>query len=389
LSEEQQRLYIGRQFEEAPDPQAAVKRCVLLTLKSPRFLYRELAGANDAFDVASRLSFGLWDSLPDKQLADAAIVGELATPEQVAAHAERMLADPRTRFKLREFLLAWLKVDQVPDLSKDPERFPEFNAELAADLRTSLDLLLDDVVWSEASDFRQLLLADYVYLNGRLAQFYGAELPADAPFQKVLLEADRRAGVLTHPYLLADFAYTATSSPIHRGVFIARSLLGRSLRPPPEAVSPLAPDLHAELTTRERVALQTSPQMCQNCHAMINPLGFPLEHFDAVGRFRGEEKGKLIDAAGAYRTTAGSEVKFAGARGLAAFLAGSEETHSAFVEQLFHHLVKQPIRAYGPETLPRLRKTFVANDFHIRRLVVEIMALAAFQGREVTLESKL
>ena len=147
--------------------------------------------------------------------------------------------------------------------------------------------------------------ADYVYLNGRLAPLYGAKLPADAPFQKVSLEQEERAGLLTHPYLMASFAYTATSSPIHRGVFIARSVLGRVLRPPPEAVAPLAPDLHPDLTTRQRVAIQTQPESCRSCHGMINPLGFTLEHFDALGRYRKEEKGKPIDATGSYETRSG------------------------------------------------------------------------------------
>ena len=160
------------------------------------------------------------------------------------------------------------------------------------------------------------------------------------------LEPRERAGVLTHPYLMASFAYTASSSPIHRGVFIARSVLGRVLRPPPEAVAPLAPDLHPDLTTRQRVTLQTKPESCQSCHGMINPLGFTLEHFDAVGRYRNEEKGRPIDATGSYETRAGEMVKFDGVRDLAAFLAGSEETHTAFVQQLFHYLVKQPVRAY-------------------------------------------
>ena len=240
--------------------------------------------------MACRLSFGLWDSLPDQALLDAAAAGKLAAQDQVAAQAERMVADLRTRAKLREFLLQWLKVDRASDLAKDPKVFPQFNPAIASDLRTSLDLFLDDVVWSDSSDFRRLLLADEIYLNGRLAQFYGAKLPADAPFQKVKLDEKERAGLLTHPYLMAAFAYTATSSPIHRGVFLSRGVLGRSLRPPPEAVAPLAPDLHAGLTTRERVSLQTSPKSCQMCHGMINPLGFTLEHFDAVGRFRKERR---------------------------------------------------------------------------------------------------
>ena len=379
LSDEQKQFFVTRQFEQAPDAANAVKRVVLLALKSPRFLYRELGDGNDPYDVASRISFGLWDSLPDQALLEAAAAGQLATREQVAQQAERMLTDLRARAKLRAFFVQWLKVDRLPDIAKDPERFPGFTPEIVSDLRTSLDLLLEDVVWGESSDFRQLLLMDSLYLNGPLAKFYGVDLPADAPFQKVPLDPEQRAGVLSHPFLMAGFSYTATSSPIHRGVFLARSLLGRSLRPPPEAVAPLAPDLHASLTTRERVSLQTKPEACQACHAMVNPLGFTLEHFDAVGRFRKEEQGKPIDASGIYRTRKGETVKFAGVRDLANFLADSDETHTAFVQQLFHHLVKQPIRAFGSQELPNLRQSFAHNQFHIRQLAVEIIADAALR----------
>src|SRR4029077_12254189 len=139
-------------------------------------------------------------------------------------------------------------------------------------------------------------------------------------------------GVISHPYLMASFAYTATSSPIHRGVFIARNVLGRVLRPPPEAVAPLAVDLHPDLTTRQRVTLQTKPESCQSCHGMINPLGFTLERFDAVGRYRNEEKGRPIDATGYYETRDGDRVAFDGVRELAAFLVASEETHNAFIQ---------------------------------------------------------
>lgn len=378
LTDEQKRLYVDRQFEEARDPETAVKRVVLLVLKSPRFLYTEIGGNGpDAYDVASRISFGLWDSPPDQELLQAAAAGRLATREQVVRQAERMVPDLRTRSKIRSFLLQWLKVEQAPDLAKEPGRFPGFDEAIASDLRTSLDLFLEDVVWSETADFRQLLLAEDLYLNGRLASFYGADLPADAPFQKVVLEPRVRAGMLSHPYLMASFAYTATSSPIHRGVFLSRNVLGRSLRPPPAAFAPLAPDLHPKLTTRERVSLQTSPESCLKCHGMINPLGFTLEHFDAVGRYRAEEKGRTIDATGSYETRTGAPVTFTGVRDLATFLAGSDETHDAFVEQLFHSLVKQPIRAYGPRTLPDLRRSFAAQDFHIRKLLVEIVAASA------------
>ena len=382
LSDEQQALYIDHQFEQAHDPELAVKRAVMLILKSPRFLYRELDGGTpSAYDVASRLSFGLWDTLPDPGLLEAAASGQLSTREQVAQQAEHMVTDPRARAKVRDFLHQWLRVEQVPDIAKDSDRFPGFDTAIAADLRTSLDLFLDDVVWGESSDFRQLLLADYLYLNGRLAKFYGSDLPSDAPFQKLSFEPKERAGVLSHPYLMAAFAYTATSSPIHRGVFISRSVLGRSLRPPPEAVAPLAPDLHPNLSTRERVTIQTSPAACTTCHGMINPLGFGLEHFDAVGRYRSEEKGRSIDASGTYLPPSAEPAAFVGARELGTLLANSEETHTAFIQQLFHALVKQPIRAFGPSTAQDLRKSFEQNDFHIRKLMVQIMVASALQGR--------
>jgi hypothetical protein len=189
---------------------------------------------------------------------------------------------------------------------------------------------------------------------------------------------------------MASFAYTASSSPIHRGVFLSRSVLGRVLRPPPEAVAPLAADLHPGLTTRQRVELQTKGEACQSCHAMINPLGFTLEHYDAIGRYRVGENGRPINATGSYETRAGEHVAVDGARELAAFLVASEETHTAFVQQLFHYLVKQPIRAFGRQELPELRRSFAAGAYNIRKLMVEIMASSALAPRgEALAKAKL
>jgi hypothetical protein len=376
LSDEQKRRFIDKPFE-GRDPETGVKRSVLLVLLSPRFLYREAGGAADDYDVASRLAFALWDAPPDRELLDAAAAKRLATREQVAAQAERMLASPRARAKLHEFFLQWLKVDQVSDPAKDQARFPGFDAAVIGDLRTALDLFLEDAAWGTNSDFRSLFLADELYLNGRLAKFYGVNLPADAPFQKVKLDGGRRAGVLTHPYLMAAFAYTGASSPIHRGVFLARNVLGTGLKPPQDAFTPLAESLHPMLTTRERVALQTRPAACQVCHGVINPLGFTLEHFDAVGRWRDQDNGKPIDDSGMYLTHKGQTVTITGARELAKFLADSEEVQTAFAERLFHHLVKQPVRAYGPARSAEFREFLSRNGFSIRKLVVEEVTVAA------------
>lgn len=382
LTPEQKALYVARRLQGARDLETAVKQVVLLVLKSPRFLYRE-AGSNapDGYDAASRLSFGLWDSLPDAALLAEAAAGRLKTREQIAAQAERMVKDPRARAKLRLFLLRWLKVEQPSEIAKAPKLFPGFDEAVVADLRSSLELFLDDVIASPQADFRRLLNSDSLYLNGRLSRIYGGGLAPDAPFQLVVIDPQKRAGVLSHPYLMASFAYTATSSPIHRGVFLARGLLGRVLMPPPEAVAPLAPDLHPSLTTRDRVTLQTKPQACVTCHGMINPLGFALEHFDAIGRYRSDEKGKPIDAQGFYETRSGETATFDGVPGLAAFLSRSEETRLAFVSQLFHALVQQPIRAFGPETPAVLAHSFASHEFNITRLMIEIMATSALTPR--------
>jgi cytochrome c553 len=383
LSPELVTLCVDRPFADAPDLDTALKRSLLLVLGSPRFLYRESAavsGTSDSFDTAAQLSFGLWDSIPDQPLRDAAATNQLATPEQIRAQAERMVQDRRTRAKLRDVLFTWLRVDLGPEITKDPARHPGFTPDVAADLRTSLGLFLDDVVWNRG-DFRRLFTDDEVYLNGRLARLYGNAAPATAhaaaSFRRVRLDDGRRGGVLSHPYMMSVLSYSSATSPIHRGVFLARSILGNTLKPPQEAIAPLAPDQHPELTTRERVALQTQAVACQTCHTMINPLGFALEEFDAIGSYRATEKQaaaeKPIDATGSYLPREGEEATFQGGRELAAYVATSRDAQEAFVQSLFHALVKQPARAWGPETLEHLRQGFVAAEFDIRRLLVDIM----------------
>tara|TARA_R110002072_G_scaffold99008_1_gene217980 strand:+ start:98946 stop:101282 length:2337 start_codon:yes stop_codon:yes gene_type:complete len=383
LTDDQKQLYIERQFEKTEDDETAVRRVVMLALKSPRFLYREIGGENDSFDVASRLSFGLWDCPPDNQLWNGANGNSLDSRDKIARAASRMVDDPRTKTKLREFFHYWLKVDHLVDVSKDTEEFPGFDRTLQSDLRTSLELTIDEFIAQEKPDFRQLLLSNETFLSERLAKFYGASVAASSDsssdaFHKVAFEPEVRAGILSHPFLMSGFAYHQVSSPIHRGVFLSRSVLGRSLKPPAVAVTPVPPDLHPDLTTRQRVAMQTSDVFCRSCHEMINPLGFALENFDAAGRFRKREKNKNIDASGFYLQQSGEVAEFNGARELGNFLSGSDEVHLAFVEQLFQHMVKQPVQAYGSDQKAKLRNLFAQSGFNINTLLAEIATVAAF-----------
>lgn len=380
LDEETRAAYLDAPFAASKSDEDGLRRVVLLALKSPRFLYREVTGADDQFDRAARLSFALMNAGPDKTLLEAAKNGQLATEKQLRDQAWRLVGDYRVRNRLMEFLRSWMNLERLQDVTKDAHDFPEFTPQIAADLRQSLELLMEQSVDAENCDFRRLLLTDSIFMNGRLAKFYGAGLPENAEFQEVKFEPEKRSGVVSHPFLLSGFAYTHTSSPIHRGVFLSRGVLGRGIKPPPIAVSPTAPELQPDLTTRERVTVQTSPEVCANCHNMINQLGYALENFDAVGRYREQEKSKPVDSTGQYLQRNGELVRFAGARELATFLARSEETHRSFVRQLFHHMVQQPILAYGPETIGELSEQFEQQNFHMKQMMVEIAVRSAMRG---------
>lgn len=158
-----------------------------------------------------------------------------------------------------------------------------------------------------------------------------------------------------------------------------RYMLGRTLRPPADAFSPLSPDLHPNLTTRERVDLQTGPESCQVCHIKINGLGFTLENYDAVGRFREEEQGKAIDATGSYTSRDDQREEFASLSDVSQYMVTSDDAARALVNRAFQYFVKQPAAAYGVDTLDQLTENFKNSDYKLRDLILEIAVLAATQ----------
>jgi hypothetical protein len=381
LSDEQRQLYVERSFAGGIAPEQAVKRAVILIVKSPRFLYPELGKEKNDFTVAARLALGAWDSLPDQKLLDDAKAGKLRNPEQVKAQALRLTTDPRAKAKLGEFFQLWLKLDAESDLlRKSPELFPGFDAAVVADLRRSLERFVEQVVWSEKSDFRELLQADHLLLNERLAKFYGVPVPEVGGFQSVKFDPAQRAGVLTHPFLLARLAHPDSTSPIHRGVFITRNILGGILKPPPEAVAFENHKFNPQLTMREKVAEMTRDSNCMTCHETINPLGFSLENFDAVGRFRATENNKPINPEADYHSLEGELVLLRGPRDLANHAVSSVSARRGFVRQLLQYTIKQHPAVYGHDSLTKLEASFTASGHHIRQLFADIITLTALQG---------
>ncbi|MCA9235016.1 MAG: DUF1592 domain-containing protein [Planctomycetales bacterium] len=390
LSGDERRRFMELASGDPGGRDAGVRRAVLMALMSPSFLYTELTSDGapaTQHGVASRLALALWDSLPDEPLRAAADQGLLETREQIEAQVQRMLADPRAHAKVREFFAQWLELDER-DLSKDRTLFPEFDEAVIADLRRSVELFVEHVVWSDASDYRELLLADYLFLNSRLRRLYdraevvaGDEPDASAAsggdFELVRFDPDQQSGVLTHPYLLSALAYHNNTSPIHRGVFLTRNIVGRQLRPPPVAVAFRESEFDPHLTMREKVTRLTSDSACMACHSVINPLGFSLEHFDAVGRWRESENDRAIDARSTYPADDGVAVEIANARDVARYAVQSDSAHRSFVRRLFRHMVKQDPTAYSPELLETLRREFAADEFNIRNLIVKVALVSA------------
>ena len=359
-------------------PEVAAKRAFIFTLSNPAFLYPGI-GPQDDYAVASRLALTLWDSVPDGPLLQAAAAGQLKGEAQVRKQAQRMMKDPRAKAKLRDFLHHWLHVEEGAEIAKDQKEYPGFDQGVVMDLRTSLDLFAESIVWSEQSDYRQLLLSDTILMNDRLAKFYGQKIEPGAGFQPVKMDADQRAGVLTHPYVLATFSYTKSSSPIHRGVFVTRNILGRMLKPPPMAIAFMDDKFDPSFTMREKVTELTAKPACQSCHVTINPLGFSFERFDAVGRVRATDNKKPVNAVSDYTTAEGSVIKLTGARDVATHAAESTAGQAGFVRNLFQELVKQPPAAYSPELLGQLTQKFRADNFHVRNLAVEVAVVAALR----------
>jgi hypothetical protein len=291
----------SRRFEDAVRP---MLQAVLI---SPRFLVRieddqpEQKGAYPVapYDLASRLSFFLWSAPPDEQLLSSAADGRLLQPEELERQARRMLADPRARALAENFAGQWLQLRALDDHKPDPQRFPGFTPTLRHALMDEATLFLDEVVRRDRP-VTDLLDADYTYLNEELARHYGISGVGGAQMRRVALTDRRRGGVVTMGAVLTLTADPGRTNIPRRGNYLMGTILGAPPPPPPPMVPPLeeGKDVGRPLTVREMLELHRRAPECAGCHAKIDPLGFGLENFDAIGRWQEQQAGKTIDASG-------------------------------------------------------------------------------------------
>lgn len=331
-------------FEMARDEherpfQGAIRIVVEAMIMSPSFGYHYEIGNGEAdadgrvaltgYEIASRLSYFLWGTMPDAVLFDAARTGALDGVEGIEEQVARMLADPRADDALSRFLSHWLDVAAVSGLNRDPAFFPDFSPEVAAAMRVSLEAALVQLLADDGT-LGDLLTSPEHHVDATLAPYFGVE--HDGPMEAMSLP-EQRPGILSHPGVLALGAHPDQTSPVHRGLYVLERLLCDSPPPPPPEleVNPLPMD--PSLTTRERLEQHVADPTCAGCHQFMDPIGLAMESYDAVGRFRTHENGKPIDTSGELF---GVDVKgdFDGLGGLVDKLVASQDVSLCAQRQL-------------------------------------------------------
>jgi hypothetical protein len=358
-------------------------------LQSSYFLYRpELGPASPGgkgaavaltdHELATRLSYLLVESCPDDALLDAADAGQLHTAEQIRMQAERLLGGPAGRRSIDHFFHQWMPFDRLSKAVKSPDQFPQFDDDMKAALAAGIEHVVFD---SQKGDLNELLTAGYVFVNAKTAPLYGLEGTfGDAIEQATVTEP--RSGLLTQAGMMAALADNYQSSPVARGKFVYQGLLCQSIGAPPAnlpaAGVPPKPD--PTKTTRERFAEHRTNPVCAGCHNLMDPLGFALENYDAIGAYRAKENGLAIDATGEIPLE-GQEVKFDGALELSQYIAKSPLAQTCFARKWFTFAFGRGDVTDDADTIAELEKAFGDGTAPLREVLVAITQTYAFTHR--------
>jgi hypothetical protein len=369
-----------------------IERALRRLLVSPEFLYRVEADpaalpANTVYripdlELASRLSFFLWSSIPDDELLDLAVARRLRTPAVLVQQVKRMLADPRSSALVENFAGQWLFLRNVAITGPTPSAFPDFDDTLRQAFRTETELFFESVLRENRSAV-DLLGADYTFLNERLARHYGILTVKGSHFRRVTLPPDSvRRGLLGHGSVLTLTSYPDRTSPVVRGKWILENILGTPPPPPLPDVGDLKPTNGSGvlLSMRGRLAQHRANPVCAGCHAMLDPLGLALENFDAVGQWRTrDESAQPIDAA----TTLPDGTKVAGVDGLRrALLTRSDRFLATLSEKLLTYAVGRRLEHYDAPAVREILKRAARDDYRLGTgIILGIVQSTPFQMR--------
>ena len=366
-----------------------IEKALAAVLINPEFLFRveldplDVAGGAypvSDLELASRLSFFLWSSVPDDELLDAAVRGELSNPDELERQTRRMLADPRSYNLASNFAGQWLQLRNLVSVSPNPRLFTDFDDNLRRAMREETERFFDSVL-REDRGVAELLDADYTFLNERLAKHYGVPNVYGTRFRRVQLDPDsRRGGLLRHGSILSVTSYATRTSPVIRGVWVLSNVFGAPPPPPLPNVPALEEnEVVANLPMRERLAAHRSNPVCANCHRTIDPVGFALENFDAVGRWRDHEgDAASIDVSGGLPLVG----EFNGIDGLeAGLLTRTDLFAGTIAEKLLTFALGRGVEYYDQPTIRRILRATEQDGYRLSSLVVEIVKSVPFQMR--------
>jgi hypothetical protein len=372
--------------------QTGVQFALERMLVDPDFLlrvYRDPKGASrepyrlSDLELASRLSFFLWSSIPDDQLLTLAERGRLSNPQTLDTQVKRMLADPRAVDSLvDDFASQWLNLRRVPEVVVDPERYPNYDLTLMNSFARETELFVASTLREDKS-VHELLSADYTFVNEKLARHYGISGVYGSRFRRVTVpDTNQRGGLLAQGALLTTTSYPDRTSPVLRGKFLLNNVFGLQTSPPPPGLDTnLAPPKPGAPppTIRERLAQHRTNPTCSSCHSVIDPLGFALENFDVIGGWRTtDEAGKPVDAMGT--TMNGTNVE--GLRGLRTMLLSDPEQFPRTVtEKLLAYAMGRKVEHYDRPAVRKIVRDAAADNYRWSSIILGIVKSPAFQMR--------
>ena len=375
--------YAEAGFEEGV--RAGLERLLI----DPEFLFRIERDPEDidpggihqlgGLELASRLSFFLWSSIPDDELLDAAVRGDLHDPQRLERQVRRMLADSRATALVDNFASQWLAIRSVEGLAPDPNLFPGFDENLREAFRRETALFVESQLREDRSVV-ELLTADYTFLNERLARHYGIPGIRGSRYRRVELTDPRRGGLLGHGSILAVTSYGNRTSPVLRAKWVLENILGTPPPPPPADVPglPESGEDGEPQTVRERLAQHRRNPVCASCHAPMDPLGFALENFDAVGEWRTHDAGYPVDASGVLA----DGTRFDGPAELRAALAARREQFvETFTEKLLTYALGRGIESYDRPVIRGIVRDAAADDYRWSSIIMGIVRGTPFQMR--------
>ena len=333
-------------------------------------------------EIASRLSFFLWSSIPDEPLLESAERGELSKPAILEQQVRRMLADRRASALVNDFAAQWLNLRRLDEVVVHPDFYPDFDDNLLHAFKQETELFIESTLREDRS-VADLLRADYTFVNERLARHYKIAGIYGSRFRRVTLpDPNQRGGLLAHGALLATTSYPDRTSPVLRGKWLLDNIFGVSVPPPPANVDTTLPEIKPGTvppTIRERLAQHRSNPACASCHAVIDPPGFALEHFDAIGGYRTvDESGRPVDATGTLLGGAAVD----GLAGLRAFLLQRPDRFPAtLTEKLLAYALGRRLEYYDRPAVRQIVRAAAARDYRWSSLILEIVKSPTFLMR--------